>query len=123
MVPHQTSVKEYQQLILKEPLKSLEFLVQTMGFETMPADHEQQAFIYDKLGNYFKLLLIPGANCQEPVLIHTNDCLSNYFQLKTLGIHFINGPQYTPQGLMLEFKDNWGNYYKILEERFYEDDY
>ena len=114
--------KKYQQLRLKEPLKSVEFLVQTMGFEPMPADYEQEVFIHDKLGNCFKLLLNPGANCQEHVLIYTNDCLSNYFELKTLGVHFINKPQYTPQGLMVEFTDSWGNYYKILEERFYEGD-
>ncbi len=117
-----TDEKKYQQLILKEPLKSVEFLVQIMGFEPMPADREREVFIHDKLGNYFKLLLNPGANCQGQVVIYTDDCLSNYFELKTSGVHFINGPQYTPQGLMVEFTDNWGNYYKILEERFYEDD-
>jgi hypothetical protein len=117
-----TDEKKYRQLILKEPLKSVEFLVQTMGFEPMPGDYGREVFIHDKMGNYFKLLLNPGANCQGTVLIYTNDCLSNYFELKTLGIHFIKGPQYTPQGLMVEFKDDWGNYYKILEERFYEND-
>jgi len=117
-----TDEKKYQQLILKEPLKSVEFLVQTMGFEPMQADHEREVFIHDKLGNYFKLLLNQCADCQEPVLIYTDDCLSNYFELKTSGIHFTNGPQYTPQGLMVEFTDNWGNYYKILEERVYEVD-
>jgi hypothetical protein len=117
-----TEEKKYQQLILKEPLKSVEFLVQTMGFEPMPADYEQEVFLHDKLGNYFKLLLNQSADCQEPVLIYTDDCLSNYFELKTSGIHFINGPQYTPKGLMVEFTDNWGNYYKILEERVYEAD-
>jgi hypothetical protein len=117
-----TDEKKYQQLILKEPLKSVEFLVHTMGFDPMPANHEQEVFIHDKLGNYFKLLLNPCTNCQGPVLIYTNDCLSNYFDLKTSGVHFVNGPQYTPQGLMVEFTDNWGNCYKILEERFYEDD-
>jgi hypothetical protein len=116
-----TEEEKYQQLILKEPLKSVEFLVQIMGFEPALADYEQAVFIHDKQGNYFKLLLNPCADCREPVLIYTNDCLSNYFELKTLGIHFINGPQYTPQGLMVEFTDDWGNYYKILEERFYED--
>ena len=117
-----TDEKKYQQLHLKEPLRSVEFLVQAMGFETMPADYAQEVFIHDKLGNYFKLVPNPCANWPGPVLIYTNDCLSNYFELKTFGIHFIHGPQYTPQGLMVEFKDNWGNCYKILEERFYEND-
>ena len=117
-----TDEKKYQELILKEPLKSIEFLMQIMGFEPMPADREREVFIHDKLGNYFKLMLNTCANCPGPVLIYTNDCLSNYFELKTLGIHFIHGPQYTPQGLTVEFTDNWGNYYKILEERFYEND-
>jgi len=117
-----TDEKKYQQLRLKEPLKSVEFLVQTMGFEPMPAHHESEVFIHDKLGNYFKLLLNPWADCQGPVLLYTDDCLSNYFELKTLGIHFINGPQYTQQGLMVEFTDNWGNFYRILEERVYESD-
>ena len=114
--------KKYQQLILKEPLKSVEFLVQIMGFESILADYERAVFIHDKQGNYFKLLLNQCVDCQEPVLIYTDDCLSNYFELKTSGIQFISGPQYTPQGLVVEFTDNWGNYYKILEERVYETD-
>ena len=116
-----TGEGKYQQLILKEPLKSVEFLVQTMGFEPVSADYEKAVLMQDKLGNYFELLLNPNADCREPVLIYTNDCLSDYFELKTAGINFINEPLYTPQGLMVEFKDRWGNYYKILEERFYED--
>jgi hypothetical protein len=116
-----TDEKKYQQLRLKKPLKSVKFLMQTMGFELMPADHKREVFIHDKRGNYFIVSLNPCADCQEPVLIYTNDCLSNYFELKTSGIHFISGTQYTPQGLMVEFTDKWGNYYKILEERFYED--
>jgi hypothetical protein len=114
--------KKYQQLILKEPLKSVEFLVQIMGFEPIPADNEREIFIHDKQGNYFKLLLNPCVDCPEPVLIHSDDCLSNYFELKTSGVHFVNEPQYTPQGLMVEFTDDWGNCYKILEERVYETD-
>jgi hypothetical protein len=121
LIPHQATSKKYKQLRLKDPLRSFEFLVQIMGFEPVSSDYEREVFIHDKLGNCFKLLLNPCANCQEPVLIYTNDCLSGYFELKTLGVHFINGPQYTPRGLMVEFMDNWGNYYKILEERFYED--
>ena len=118
-----TDEKKYQQLYLKEPLKSFEFLVHTMGFEPVQAEDEERVFIQDKLGNYFKLLLYPCAECREPVLIYTNDCLKNYFELKTKDIHFKNEPQYTRQGLMLEFADRWGNYYKILEERFYENDH
>jgi hypothetical protein len=113
--------KKYQQLILKEPLRSVEFLVQTMGFEPLPAGCEQEVFIQDKLGNYFKLLLNPRAEFEGSVVIYSNDCLSNYFELKTLGVHFINEPHYTPEGLAVEFTDNWGNCYKILEERLYED--
>jgi len=68
------------------------------------------------------MMITDGQKHQQPVLIYTNDCLSDYFELKTSGIHFIHGPQYTPQGLMVEFTDSQGNYYKILEERSYESD-
>lgn len=121
MTNHQSTLQNYQQLLLNEPLKSVEFLVQTMGFEPISANHEREIFIKDRLGNYFKLPLNAAADSREPMLIYTDDCLSDYFELKTSGVHFITEPQYTPRGLMAEFTDKWGNYYKMLEERFYED--
>ena len=112
---------KYQQLILKEPLKSVEFLIQTMGFEPIPADFERAVFVRDKQGNCFKLPLNLCVEQQEPVLIYTDVCLSNYFELKSSGVQIINAPHYTPLGLVIDFADDWGNFYKILEERRYED--
>jgi hypothetical protein len=95
-----TDKEKYQQLILEISLISLELLGRNMRFELLPADH----------------------NCQQVVLLYTHDCLNDYFKLKALGLHFTTGPLYTARGLMVEFTDTRGNCYKMLEERYYDND-
>lgn len=115
---------EYRQLNLNEPLKSIEFLVNNMGFEIIRDrfDPTMGILIKNKWGNYFKLLLKPDAKKQAPIVVYSNDCLSDYFNLRAYGTPIIKEPYYTPDGLMIEFTDACGNYYKMLEKRAYEND-
>jgi hypothetical protein len=71
---------------------------------------------------FITMMITEEKKYQQPILIYTNDCLNDYLTLKTSGIHFIDGPCYTPEGLVAEFTDKQGNSYKILERRFYEID-
>jgi predicted enzyme related to lactoylglutathione lyase len=53
------------------------------------------------------------------MVVNTDDCLSDYYHLKSAGIHFYNEPQYTPTGLEAEFMDPSGNRCLLIEERSY----
>jgi catechol 2,3-dioxygenase-like lactoylglutathione lyase family enzyme len=55
------------------------------------------------------------------VILNTEDCLKDYHQLKTNGIDFKEQPQYNAVGLCVEFNDDYGNEYLLLEERNYND--
>ena len=112
----------YAELSLKEPLRAFEFLVNIMGFKLVKETFELKdgILIQNKFGACFKLLLKPGIDKCEPVLIYTDDCLNDYFELKISGIRFNNDPKYIPDGLMAEFADGLGNNYKLLERRKYE---
>jgi predicted enzyme related to lactoylglutathione lyase len=53
------------------------------------------------------------------IVVNTDDCLNDYYNLKTAGIHFYSEPQYLPIGLGAEFMDPSGNRCLLIEERSY----
>lgn len=57
---------------------------------------------------------------REYVVLMTGDCLGDYYLLKQNNIIIHSMPYCRPNGLALEFTDPSGNFYSLLEERYYE---
>ncbi len=60
-------------------------------------------------------------NQTDQITLCTNDCLENYYRLKSKGIIFKKSPVYLSEGLCAVFSDPFGNDYTLLEQRSYND--
>jgi hypothetical protein len=63
------------------------------------------------------------ADGHNEITIVTSDCISDYCQLKAIGIFFTKSPDYVSAGLAAEFVDDAGNIYSLLEERNYQQNF
>ena len=54
------------------------------------------------------------------LVIASEDCIKDYFKLKSSGVVFASSPTYIKEGLIAEFVDPFGNEYSLLEERDYQ---
>ncbi len=55
----------------------------------------------------------------DQIYLNTDDCIEQYCFLKSKGVVFNRAPSYTPDGLMAEFADDFGNRYFLIELRKY----
>ena len=53
------------------------------------------------------------------IIINTSDCLRDYHYLKQESFRFMGEPQYFSFGLAVDFTDEGGNLFMLLEERTY----
>ena len=119
----------YLPVAVRDPEKTSQFLISYLGFLRHPvfkgkSISEKQGFLVgNKLGNYYLLANGNGSILfdKQEILVHTDDCLRDYYQLNSAGIHFEKRTQYTENGLEVRFSDEYGNQYKLLEKRDYSD--
>jgi len=55
----------------------------------------------------------------QKAVIYTADCLKDYYELKKRSVT-TGEPFYTAEGLAVDLTDDWGNKYRLLENRNYE---
>ncbi|MFA6945203.1 MAG: hypothetical protein WC220_04805 [Pedobacter sp.] len=55
------------------------------------------------------------------IIFHTDDCLRDYHKYILAGVEFISRPEYTGDGLRVDFLGNADKRYTLLEERTYTD--
>lgn len=114
---------------VRDPEKTCQFLISYLGFLRHPVSkgkrisEKQGFFVGNKLGNYYFLANGNGSILfdKQEILVHTDDCLRDYYQLNSAGIQFERKTQYTENGLEVRFSDEYGNQYKLLEKRDYSD--
>jgi len=71
-----------------------------------------------------QLLLLPKdspVKNKNLIILNTDSCLKDYYELTKRGLGFITPPSYRPGGLAAEFEDSLGNYYILLEQREYDE--
>lgn len=105
--------------------KQVVFFTEAMGFEV----YGQKNILPGKEGILIKtnsadLFLVVMTDNEKgyargQIIINSNDCLSDYHNLKMAGVVFFNEPHYLPMGLGAEFSDPSGNQYLLIEERSY----
>ena len=105
--------------------KQVSFFSENLGFEV----HSKKSFQPDEESILIKtntpdlfILLVMDTNNEyqrSRIIINSNDCLSDYHNLKIAGVNFHSEPHYMPIGLGAEFSDPSGNQYLLLEERSY----
>jgi hypothetical protein len=113
---------------LNEPRMALDFLVEKLGFVIYgpPASKNlDDLTIRDNRGNCYRIFSVTRKDVSNKNefqrIIHTTDCLSEFYNMYAKGFMILNKPQYVPQGLAFEVLDPWGNRYTFLEKRDYSD--
>jgi hypothetical protein len=112
---------------LNEPRMALDFLVEKLGFVIYgpPASkNPDDLTIRDNRGNCYQVFPATRKDVSKNKfqrIIHTTDCLSEFYNMYSKGFMILNKPQYVPQGLAFEVLDPWGNRYTFLEKRDYSD--
>jgi predicted enzyme related to lactoylglutathione lyase len=105
--------------------KQLRFFTEKLGLETCGCKNilfGQECTIIRTNNPAVFLMVIKQTKTNTvtaPIILSTDDCLNDYYSLKTAGVSFYNEPQYSPIGLGAEFSDPTGNRYLLIEERIY----
>jgi predicted enzyme related to lactoylglutathione lyase len=105
--------------------KQLRFFTEKLGLETCGCKNilfGQECTIIKTNNPGVFLMVIKQAKTNTatpPIILSTDDCLNDYYSLKTAGVSFYNEPEYLPIGLGAEFSDPTGNRYLLIEERIY----
>ena len=117
----------YLMLPVRDREASVQFFTEKLGFQVDAGikirDNECTAIRVSEGGPY--LVLEEVANYIAPedsygrVVLNTDDCLRDYYRLRTLGVNFINKPEYLSVGLSVQFKDPSGNVFALFEQRDY----
>jgi len=122
-------------LQVNEPDKVLNFLIKKLGFIVSPSEIQKKNLLkadlkYIRLKNGYGNQYLLAVNdshalndksiCNPIIVINTDDCLKEYYNLKTADeISVYSKPKYLPEGLAFEASDKWGNAYILLEKRNY----
>ena len=115
-------------LYLNEPKMALDFLVEKLGFVVHGhpvSKNLNGVMVGDNFGNFYEIFsnTRKSANDQNGfnLVINTNDCLHDFYNMATGGLNILNKPYYVTEGLVFEALDPWGNRYTFLEKRDYTD--
>lgn len=107
--------------------EQLNFFIHNLGFKVSEnrliyEDSECRTIETGSPGIFFVLIKRNawhgGNNC---IILNTDDCLNDYYRLKTNGVVFFTEPQYSSTGLAAYFSDICGNEFLLLEERNYDE--
>jgi hypothetical protein len=116
----------YTDELLNKLDTALHFVIRKMGFATLPplsysVLSGNELIQHDPDGNKLTLIFQKLENSAgiNTIIFHTDDCLRDYHRYILLGVEFTSRPQYHAAGLQVNFIDDYGNCYTLLEERIY----
>lgn len=119
----------YAEICVKEPLATLKFLTQYLGFVNISNLYNAEEpgrpgfLLRDKSGrSYFIPLSADSEDFTTTIIINTDDCLRDYYLLDKAGVQFGGIPGYTGDGLQAIAVDDNGTRYTLLEHRDYTDE-
>lgn len=119
---------KYLMLPVKDREASVQFFTENLGFELAGdvriRNHDCTALrinanspllvLEEFEDNLFRPIMEP-----DRIVLNTDDCLRDYYKLKTLGVRFVNKPEYLSVGLTVQFADPSGNIFALFEQRDY----
>lgn len=105
---------------------ALQFVVRKIGFRpaqefSYNSQFGKDLILNDPEGNKLNINLqkLGSSNNITSIIFHTDDCLRDYHKYILLGVEFTSRPEYNGSGLQVNFIDDTGNCYTLLEERIY----
>jgi len=103
--------------------EAIVFFRDVLGLKVEAIRFNEQSYALVEYSDTVQLYLSEKAepNQTREIRLYTHDCLEQYCRLKAKGVHFKSQPVYADQGLQAEFSDPYGNTYKLLEPRNYND--
>lgn len=119
----------YLMLPVLDRQASIEFFTDKLGFQLTSSvtirDRNCAALKISDDGPVLVLEEIEMAEEMPPgprdrIVLNTDDCLRDYYKLKSRGIEFINKPEYLSVGLSVQFTDPSGNVFSLFEQRDYQ---
>lgn len=123
-----SKVIKYASVHINNEKESIPFYVESLKFsvlENVKIDDNEEWWILKKNDSVNTgLVLIKNTSIisyQSTLIIHTDDCVFEYCNLKANGLKEISEPSYSPLGISINFLDPSGNKIMLLEERIYKD--
>jgi hypothetical protein len=112
---------DYVSICVYEPEKTYHFLLKHLRFSKCDnmTNEKQEFYLCNDFNNHYALKFRAREEELKEIIINTDDCLRDYLQLGLVGIKFEKKPQYTAYGLEVDFTDDNGNKYRLLEQRNY----
>lgn len=103
--------------------EAIVFFRDVLGLAVRTDGFGEQMDVLVEYSDTVQLCLSEKANQNQTreIRLYTHDCLEQYCRLKAKGVDFKSQPVYADQGLQAEFSDPYGNTYKLLEPRNYND--
>jgi predicted enzyme related to lactoylglutathione lyase len=113
---------KYIPIFVNDIEQGVHFFTKKLGFEAMDKiEVDQTDYVPVQVNGLYLGVTLDKDNIgfKTRVILNTDDCLKDYYNMKTAGIDFNDQPKYLPIGLAAEFNDSYGNEYILLEERDY----
>ena len=116
-------------LPVKDRETSVRFFTENLGFELAGdvriRNHECTALRINENSpllvlEEFEAGMFQPVSLADRIVLNTDDCLRDYYKLKTLGVRFLNKPEYLSVGLTAQFADPSGNIFALFEQRDYQ---
>lgn len=116
-------------LPVKDRDESVQFFTKHLGFElagdvqirnhdctALRINHNSPLLVLEEFEeNLFRPILET-----DRIVLNTDDCLRDYYKLKTRGVRFLDKPEYLSVGLTVQFADPSGNIFALFEQRDYQ---
>lgn len=119
----------YLVIPVKDREASLEFFCGKLGFQAAGSVNIRNRHCAAlKINDKGPLLVLEETDIEdekdvslrsERIVLNTDDCLRDYYKLKSLGVTFLNKPEYLSVGLSVRFTDPSGNQFSLFEQRDY----
>lgn len=115
-------------LPVKDREESVQFFTENFGFElagdvrirnhdctALRINANSPLLVLEEIeAGMFRPILEP-----DRIVLNTDDCLRDYYKLKTQGVRFLSIPEYLSVGLTVQFADPSGNIFALFEQRDY----
>lgn len=114
-------------LPVKDREASIEFFTRKLGFEVADSVQIRDRYCTAiRVSGDAPLLVLEETDDQtggnksgKRIVLNTDDCLRDYYRLKSKGVQFLSKPEYLSVGLSVQFADPSGNIFSLFEQRDY----